>query len=261
MKTRVDATAKTGRIRVGEVDYLNMPAEPYDGYPVVLLHGAGSTARDAFASASFYAHATLPGILYHHNIPSISGWMGGDNMGNDLGMTCVESARTVLDAFPGVDASRVHLVGVSMGNELAMRYASLNPTKVASIMSVMPLSDINAVYQANRAGFRATIAAAWGVTYPAALPSQSDLVNTHAPVLVANGTPVRLLYSTADTTVLPAEVTTLAAALGIAPEIVDAVNNHDELTMQSAMNIAENPTHPGGPFWGHYVHYLNQHNP
>lgn len=251
MKTRHDMTTKTGRVHAAEVDYLWSPAEPYDGYPVIMLHGAGTTARDAFASASFYAHATLPGILAHHNIPCISGWLGGDTMGNDTGMTRITEATAVLEALPNVDASKVHLVGVSMGNELAMRYAGLNPTKVASIMSVMPLSDIDAVYQANRGGFRATIGTAWGVTYPAALPAQSNLIATHAAAIVAAGIPVRLLYSTADTLVLPAEVVALATALGIAPEIVDAVNNHDELTMQSAMN------RPAGPFWQYYIDWIN----
>jgi len=249
MIARTGITKKVGRIRPGEVDYLWLPDEPYDGYPVVLLHGAGTLARDSFNSGAFYATSMLAGALYERNIPVMAGWMGNDTMGNDTGVNAVESARTYLDSLAFIDASKIHSFGISMGAFVGGRHASLNPTRAASFMGLMPFSDPAAVYNTNRAGFRATIGTAWGVTYPTPLPAQANFIGLHAPAMAAANIPRRLMYSTADTTVLPAEVTALAAAMGIVAEVVDAVNNHDEKTIWSAMQL-------GAGGWDDYADWV-----
>lgn len=253
MKNRYSFSAKVGRIRAAEIDYLWLPDEPYSGYPVIYLHGAGTLTKDASTSAAFWATASLTGTLAFQDIPVMAGWMGGDTMANDLAMTCIENTRLYLDALPGIDASKVHLAGTSMGGGMAIRYAGLNPTKVASVYGMIPYSNPQGVYAEDRGGFRATSAAAWGVTYPTPLPAQADFVNTHAPVIKAANIPVRLLYSTTDVLATPSDVTTLATALNITAEPVDTANGHTEQSIWNFGNM-------GAGAWTDYIAWIKSHN-
>lgn len=250
---KVKFSKKVGRIRATDVDYLWMPEEPYAGYPVVLLHGAGTLTRDSFASAAFWGTATLAPILASHGIPVLAGWMAGDSMANDLHMTTVEACKTFWGTQAGVNSAKMHLMGISMGAGVGVRYTSLNPAKVASLLGLIPFSNPQAVYVADRGSFRATIAAAWGVTYPAALPSQADFIGVHAPAIAAANVPRRILYSSADVLVLPSEAQALAAGMGITPEVVDATYGHAEQTTYQASQLG---VAGGGSTWQDYENWI-----
>lgn len=239
-------TARVGRVQAAEIDWLWEPetVDP-NKKPVVLLHGSGSGNYGAFANGAFYASAQVAPMLAYSGRKVISGWFGSQTFANDTLMARIDSALTVL----GV--TEAHIFGVSMGGGGAVRYASLNPTKAASIMGIIPMADIDAIYQADRGGLRANIGTAWGVTYPTPLPASSNLAVAHGPVVASNGIPRRLLYSTADTLVLPAEVTTLAASMGITAEIIDTTLGHVEGTIAKAKDL--DLTAP----WKDYVDWID----
>lgn len=243
---RYKVTTRAGRIQAGELDYLFEPSEPDPGKkPVILLHGSGAGNYAAFVKGSNWASCVIGPMAAWGGRKVIAGWMGSQSFANDTLMARIDTAMTVL----GV--TEAHILGVSMGGGGAVRYASLNPSKTASIMCLIPLADIDAVYQANRLGLRADIGTAWGVTYPTPLPSQADLIGVHAPAIAANGTPRRVLYSTVDTSTLPAEVEALAAGMGITPEAVDATYGHTEGTIGEAMTLD-----PAAP-WKDYTDWLD----
>lgn len=240
-------------IRTGEGDYLWIPEVINPSHsPVVLLHGAG--APDPFNYSANWATGTLPAVLASHGIPCVAGWMGGDSFANDIAMSAIDSSIAYLkDRIPGITSSKVHLWGASMGNGLSLRYAGLNPHKVASIFGIIPLSDMLVVYETNRGSFRNSIGTAWGVTYPTPLPAQADLMGLHAPVIKANSIPCRFHYSTIDTLIPPSEVIALAAATGGVAEAVDFSSGHTETTIGSSMA-------KGGGFWGEYLNWIGLHN-
>lgn len=234
------------RIQTGELDSLWEPSEvDEDKNPIILLHGSGVNNYNMFIQGARYACCLLGPLGALSGRKVVAGWFGGQTFGNDTLVSRVDAALTL------VGGTRAHILGVSMGGAGAVRYGALNPTKTASVMGITPLSDIDAIYQANRLGLRADIGTAWGVTYPTALPAQSNLAVTHGPVLAANGTPRRLLYSTADTSVLPAEVVTLATSMGITAQVVDTTSGHTELTAYKAMNLdTEYP-------WADYIKWID----
>lgn len=235
--TDVFLSNQTGRVKSAEPDNLWTP-ETVDPtkYSAVLLHGAGASALNAFTRAASFAESYLGWMVGYSGRKAVAGWFGSslttDPFGNTVHMDCIEDAITL------GGSAKAHLAGFSMGGGAAVRFAALNPSLVASLMLVMPMSDMQAMYDANRGGLRASMGAAWGVTYPTPLPTpDTDLIGTHAPAVASAGIPTRLLYSTADTLVLPAEATALASALGVTPEIIDTTSGHTETTIEKAMNL------------------------
>lgn len=236
------------RIQSGELDQLWEPApedlDP-DKNPIVLLHGSGVNNYNMFVQGSRYACSFLGPMGALSGRKVIAGWFGNQSFANDTLVSRVNASLTL------VGGTKFHVFGVSMGGGGAVRYGSVESAKTASVMGITPMADINAIYQANRLGLRADIGTAWGVTYPTALPAQSNLPGVHGPVLAANNTPRRLLYSTADTSVLPSEVTALATSMDITAEIVSTTDNHTEVSAYNAMNLdAEYP-------WADYIKWID----
>lgn len=206
-------TYKVGRIQATETDQVWIPTarRGSDKYGVVLLHGA--TAPNQFADHTRWGSARIPARLAEAGIPCIAGQMGGDTYANDTALARVDAAITQLATLADIPSSKVHLIGVSMGAAVGVRYAATNPTKVASFTGIIPLSSIINTYTNNVAGLRAAIGTAWGVTYPTELPVGADLVTLAATVSAAE-IPSRLYYSDPDTSVPVADVTALGTALG-----------------------------------------------
>lgn len=251
MSSRVFLSNQVGRVKATEPDNLWTP-DPLDGdkYPVILVHGAGATALNAFTRAASFAESYLGPMVGYSGRKAVAGWFGSslttDPFANSTHMDCIEDAITL------TGAAKAHIWGASMGGGAAVRFASLNPTLVASIMCVIPMSDMQAMYAANRGGLRANMGTAWGVTYPTPLPTpDTDLIGTHAPAVAAAGIPRRLQYSTADVLVLPAEATALAAGLGITGEVIDTTSGHTETTIEKAMNL--DLSYP----WADYIDWID----
>lgn len=222
-------THQTGRVGTGETDQVWAPRTPRTGTcGLILCHGA--TAPNEFIDLiSQAASVRLAAALASAGIPCLSGTFGGDTFANDTAMTRIESAWTVLKGlYPAMRTDKVALLGVSMGGAVAARYSQLNPTKVAALVGIIPLWDIVALYAGNVGGLATSVATAWGVTAPAALPPEADIA---ANAAAAAGIPTLAGYSTADAFIDPAWVTTYATTVGATTTIIDTTSGHTDTTV------------------------------
>lgn len=240
----------SGRIRAAQADYLYTPMEirGADKYGVMALHGA--TAPDNFAIASRWKSSKIVGHIAHAGIPVVAGYMSGDSFANDLSMTDMTNALTLLDNS-GCSVDKVHLFGISMGGTLAIRWAAQNPSKVASIQGVIPATSIDRIYQQNPAGLRTAVGNAWGVTYPTPLPAGADLTDDYATILAA-GIPVRLHYTSSDALIDPTGTIADGALLGAEVVNLGGAFGHAERTVGLFDSLGDGDS-------SEYIAFLQQH--
>lgn len=188
------------------------PKKPVPGkYPVMLLHGWTGNAR-SYLSAASPNSAAWSEDMAQAGFSMMAGSLG-DGFGAPSETTDIEVFRTWAGTnMPWCDNSKLVLVGLSMGNYNAWGYRRDRPANVAGILGLMPGSDLMNLRSVPErlAGVNASVDAAWGVTYPAALPAGADFIANAATL---RGIPYRAYYSTADVVVLPAEVETFRAAM------------------------------------------------
>lgn len=203
--------ARTGNIRAAETDYLIEPTRNVrrSGYGGIFLHGSG--APNEWADPLSYESSKLAANIAAAGIPCVAGTMSGQAWGNDAEVTDVGNAFDYLVAETGVPDTKVFLIGASMGGVAMIRWANANPTKVAGIVGIIPLTNLAYFYANNIGGAGAQIGTAWGVTYPAALPAGSD---TQAMAASLAGIPGRIYYSGSDATIRPVDSTGFASAAG-----------------------------------------------
>lgn len=201
-----------GNIRSGEYDYIFTPTRdvrrPAGKYGCVVVHGSGAPLE--YVDVLAYESAKLAGHIAHAGIPVIGAEMSKQAWGNDASQTDIGNAITRLAAQTGAPSTKVCLVGVSMGGLTALRYAINNPTKVACVVGIIPLTNLVYMYENNVGGSQAEIATAWGVTAPAALPTNAD-IQSQADLLTV---PTKLYYSGSDATIRPVDTTGFASAAG-----------------------------------------------
>lgn len=187
---------------------------------VIMCHGAGSTEVDqpTWPTVSKLIHQ-----LGEVGIPVGLALMGGDTYGNDAisgsaGTSYMNKMLAHMAATAGCSPTRAHVFGISMGAGVGTRWASLNQSKAASVIGAIPLSNVQYMYDNATVGgvdFRTSIQTAWGVTYPAALPSGTagpDMIGVHAPRLAAANIPAKYFYTSDDPYIRPVDVTAMAAA-------------------------------------------------
>lgn len=194
------------------------------GYGVILTHGAGAPFEFTDLTQQ-QSSVILAAAIARSGIPCVAGPFGSDAWGNDTAMSKMTAARTELNnRVPGMDATKILVLGVSMGAGAAARYSILNPVQVAGVVGIIPA--FNYAYEwANVSAIRASLGAAWGVTYPTSLPSGADnLANASA----AAGIPLLAAYSTADTTVPPAGVEQYVDAVGGVKRVISTSVNHSD---------------------------------
>jgi pimeloyl-ACP methyl ester carboxylesterase len=103
---------------------------------------------------------------------------------------------------------KVHLFGVSMGGVTAYNWAIRNIEKVASICTVLPVIDMQSIYDRDPILFmKASISAAHGGRPP-------DSENPASSPRALGRVPNRIYYSTDDTVTPAAETTAFASAIG-----------------------------------------------
>jgi dienelactone hydrolase len=211
MRAMYEVRTGGSNISPGDADYLFLPRKIRGSskYGVLLLHGAG--APDQFIHPARPGSAEIPMRLAAVGIPCLAGTMSGDGFANPETVGDVGTAITYLSSAAGVPSTKVHIVGISMGGALGMKYAQTNPSKVASFTGIIPLCDINDIYVNNKGGLQAAIGTAWGVTYPTALPAGANLYTNAASMA---SVPSRLYYSDADALITPSSVTTMGTAMG-----------------------------------------------
>lgn len=206
-------------------------------YGVVFVHGYGDTAVSPMDISNKLGQFELIETLTDAGLPVLTMDFGqtgvtpgGENgWGNATVVARLATAFTYMTGAPvGAKTGKILLVGVSMGNISAMNYAKANPTKVAGLVGVIPVVDMDDIYQNNRSNLRPSIEAAHGITYPAALPAGSNPATSQGSL---SSVPTRLYYSTGDTVIIPSTVTTLATAIGAAA-IAHGSLEHSEASIQ-----------------------------
>lgn len=211
--------ADFGRIRTGKFDYAFVPSHRTKLHPVILFHQAGPTYVGQYAASATPISSSLGPKLAREGFVVISGELDGTaatgyGFGIDSSIGTDADAALALAATlsPGVDISHVHTIGTSMGAFAALRRAVERPNTVKSITTLVGLTDMMTTYDAVPAQ-QANMLAAWGVANRAALAaSAAGLLYNRLTELA--GTPTKLYYSSADTTVLPATQTGAQAKIG-----------------------------------------------
>jgi hypothetical protein len=193
-------------------------------YPMLALHGAGFLTGDNFAAptgwpdAADLVRAVARGSAQTGNkgIPVASHYLNGDKYANDTVMSRIDLMRTSIATRTGCSSTKVNLFGISMGGGAAVRYAALNPSKVASINVIIPMMSIINLRNSNMGagsligGFANVITAAWGATYSTGytvtLTNGSTAVTATAGTFTSGQTGYAVIKNTAirqsaDTTV------------------------------------------------------------
>lgn len=247
--TYYEMRTRTGGIVTAQEDAVWFPSgNRATGKPgVILLHGA--TAPSQFNSHNArWESVALGAALARAGFGVIAGAMGGDTFANDAVMGYVTNAHAYLAAQTGASSTRVHLVGVSMGGAVGLRWAIQNPTKVASYTGIIPLVDIDNLYQSNAGGLRASIGTAWGVTHPTALPAGANLP-AQAGAL-SGVVPTQLFYA-ADDTQIPAS-TVIAMGTTLGAEAINVGNlGHTEAAIGAVGDLST-------PKWQGLIDFLEE---
>lgn len=204
--------ATTGRVQAGEAGAVFKPHATRGStkYPIISCHGAAGSWDQWLNNATWPRLNKLLRKAADAGIPSIAEHLGGDTYGNPTFKARITSALTAVASDTGCSSAKVHIVGASMGGT-ALGWAIDNPTKVATMTLMIPLTSIVNAYALDTGGLRAAIGTAWGVTYPTPLPAAADLL-ANASALA--GIPIRMYYAPDDTLIASSDVLAMKAAIG-----------------------------------------------
>lgn len=183
----------TARIVVAEKDAWATPRiKPGALPPLVYAHGLGGTAWE-MNGVGVPAVETLFDAIADDGWPCVSVSLG-DSWGNLATIARMDLAVAYCRNNLGAHATAAPVVvGISHGAACGLTYG-YNLT-VKAFVGISPAIDLQAMRVSNVLGTRASIDAAWGVTYPAALPAAANPF-THIPQLTY--LPQQLWYASDD---------------------------------------------------------------
>lgn len=189
-------------------------ADPRDGTRrgVIFLHGAGGLETQAIDAGSYPNLTGIIRAIADAGYPVLSARQTGDGWANDATITKIGLAKTYLQGTLGAKSGKVFLFGGSMGAASAMAYARANPTSIAGLLLMLPVSDLQDFVTNDRGGLASSVNAAYSGGY-----SNATYGATHNPTTFASslaGIPVQAWYSTTDTVVIASTVTPVMAAIG-----------------------------------------------
>ncbi len=139
--------------------------------------------------------------------------------GNSTIRTQISTLRTNMQSTLATSSGRVNLLGVSAGGITALNWAKNNLDKVHSIVLLIPVLDVQAIYDVPRSvTFKNEISAAYG-----GRPGDSDNPIKYASQL--NGIPISVYYSTNDTVTTQAESEAFILASGAEGNSMGAVGH------------------------------------
>lgn len=141
---------------------------------IIYCHGAGGGADGTNSKANALALAGYPVLVADLCAAAYS----FNNWANADAISAMGAAWTYLTGTVGAKDDAVGLFGGSMGAATGLAWARANLTDVFAAAFVIPVLDIDDIYQNNKGSNRASIGTAYGVTYPTSL---GDL-STHSPV-------------------------------------------------------------------------------
>lgn len=211
------------RITSGANDVVYVPRVGIHGRrAVVMCHGYLGTSR-VFLDDPPSPHSAL----FTHLVAECGLTLIAVDVGNTWGSATASARIEQVRVFAGslgAATDKIVLLGISMGHLTAMAYRRDYPTRVAGVVGVMPACDLNDIRTNNRASSQESIDAAWNVTFPAPLPAGADPTANAATLA---GIPWAGFYSTGDTVVLPATVTTFASLMNGTTEVSGNADHGD----------------------------------
>lgn len=195
------ATAPTEKQGIGSPKY----SIPTSRKGVVACHSSTGNAPTSFSQADWQNHSARLSDYFHYIAADL---VNAQNWGTDAAQSRVADSWSYLQTTRGVPSSKTLLFALSMGALAALNWAFDNPTKVAAIALIIPITDLKDAHD-NR-GFSALIesAQAYGShsAYLAAEPTHNPSATGRQAALA--GIPIKLWYSTDD----PAAVASVCLA-------------------------------------------------
>ena len=199
------------------------------GRGVIAPHGAGG-APDQYDTAS-PGWATWE--LMKAGFPLLQATLGGGSTwGNDTAIARMTDLYNYSQS-QGRFATKVHLLGTSMGTLTALNWARANLAKVQSVVVIVPALHLQEIHELNQLGFAATIATSAG----GSANLTSAYYDTHDPYKFRAelaGIPIKLLYSATDAFLASRNIT-FAASSGLhSAEAIPGANGHDMTLLDPA---------------------------
>jgi pimeloyl-ACP methyl ester carboxylesterase len=221
MLTRYEQDA----VATGETSILHLPwnhSKPWSKRGVIWCHENTATSMSWLFEPQFQQQRLVDQL----GCPAISLDMGGPtNWGNTTARTRIGQAFTYLQSQAGVPSDKVILYAGSMGNIAAFNWAIENPTKVAAIVSVLSVIDLDYVHDNNVGGAAAAIEAAYGgaAAYEAALPTSNPVARAAQMPAV----PIQMWYGGSDPYILQATANSFATTVGAERHMFGAAEGHN----------------------------------
>lgn len=219
------------RLLTGQGDALWIPDRVTRKHPILYFPSGPGVSDDGVNTITEPGmHAFLTALRDGGAVVVICDWDGdlgdyGHAWGNSVVRGDAETVRTSLVALltakgcPDLDlldVTQIVLSGASQGAFDAFGYAINQPTKVKAIGTWAAATDLQGFYTGtyrwggnSGTALRNSIAGAYGITYPTALPAWADPYDNAASVTC----PVLMAYSTADLTTTEAAHLAMEAAL------------------------------------------------
>lgn len=189
------------RIVSGENDIQCRPTQfAGDRRPVIYVHGAGELCEGWMNVPSrcpiMNKVAASGRIIYSADLGGKFTW------GNDTAIERINSVYNYIQAQSGVVKGKVHVLCQSMGALNAMCWARGNIEKLASMVSIIAVTNLTDVWQ-NSSSDRGNIESAYGGSY-----TEAAYGDYHNPITIARESrmpffPHQQWYGTSDTLCKP----------------------------------------------------------
>lgn len=199
---------------------------PVPKYPIQYVHGAGSDST--YCISPLGNQDTLTQMIAAAGFEANSGDNGGPNTwGNTTAIAGVNAHFNQGQAWTSAKTGKVALVSGSMGGLNSMNWAAANKAKVSCIVSVIPVCNVDDIFQNDRGGYKWTINAA----YPGGW-SQATYGANHNPITLSqtgklSGIPMLFFYGLTDTLCLPTWPEQMAQQAGNNITLVPMPSGHD----------------------------------
>lgn len=201
--------------------FLGRSHPPSGTVPVIFSHGWVRTSQ-----TTAYRRATGTGLMgdtfraiADAGLPVFVPDLGGANTwGNSTYRSAVDALVTWANTVYGTRTDKVCLMGESMGATGALNWGWRNTGKIAAVYLTSPVVALDALHDRDT-DLATQMHNAFGseAAYNAALPTH-DPIQNHASITF--GSKMFTHYGSTDTTVLPAEVTAFASAVGCTAESI-----------------------------------------
>lgn len=179
------------------------------GRGLIWCHSKGANSREPWDPTE---DSWVPGMAGITSLGSVimSGDLGGDAWGNSSCQSFMSDVWAWLKTQYGTKTDKAIIGAMSMGALGALNWARANPTLVKAIILFYPCVNLQAQHDGTggAAPFAASIETAYG-----GVPVYSTFDPSHNAASYM-GIPIRMYYSSADTTVGTSNQTAFATAVG-----------------------------------------------